>query len=67
MKAPDLTTLTNKSFENKYKREHKSRGLEVPILDMISQKEHYFSTFIMTRVKRKILNIFELFAVSAKN
>jgi hypothetical protein len=32
MKAADTTMLTNKSFENEFKR--KTRRLEIPILDM---------------------------------
>jgi hypothetical protein len=34
MKAPDITTFTNKSFEYKLKREHKTRCLEILILDI---------------------------------
>jgi hypothetical protein len=34
MKAPYIIILTNKSFENKLKRENESRGIWIPFLDI---------------------------------
>ena len=35
LKKP-LDITTNKSFENKFRREHETRGLEIPILGRLS-------------------------------
>ena len=33
MKAPDITTLINKTFENKFKQKRETRSLDILILD----------------------------------
>jgi hypothetical protein len=50
MRAPHITTLINKSVENKF--EHETKVLKIPILDIISNILVFYKIIVNANIAR---------------